>query len=364
MERTNALPPLAVMASSGPTEFWNDSCARDELEYAIRNGAVGATSNPVIVHTILKRELPTWEPRVRAFIEEDPAASEDEIAWRIVEEMTARAAELLMPEFEASGGRRGRISVQTNPKFFRDAERMVEQALRLNSVAPNLNIKIPGTKAGMAAAERLTSLGISVNATVNFTVSQAVAVAEAVERGLSRRAAEGGSIEGMSPMCAVMVGRLDDWLKKVAEKKGIITDPGFLEWAGVAVMKKSYRIYKERGYRTRLLAAAYRNHMQWSEFIGGGLSMTIPYEWQLRFNGSDVAVEDRIDKPVDERILDELVRKFPEFRKAYDEDGLSEEEFDGYGATRRTLRQFQKSYDDLVCLIRDLLVPDPDVRGE
>ena len=31
------------------TEFWNDSCALSELAEAIDNGAVGATSNPVIV---------------------------------------------------------------------------------------------------------------------------------------------------------------------------------------------------------------------------------------------------------------------------------------------------------------------------
>ena len=83
-------------------------------------------------------------------------------------------------------------------------------------------------------------------------------------------------MDTMSPICAIMEGRLDDWLKKVMDKKGIITDPGNLEWAGVAVVKKAYAIYKRRGFRTRLLTAAYRNQMQWSELIGGDISMTIP----------------------------------------------------------------------------------------
>ena len=56
-----------------------------------------------------------------------------------------------------------------------------------------------------------------------------------------------------------MVGRLDNWLKVVIEKEGIITDPGNLNWAGVAAMKKAYQLYKERGYHTRLLSAAYRH---------------------------------------------------------------------------------------------------------
>src|SRR5260221_3632793 len=73
-----------------------------------------------------------------------------------------------------------------------------------------------------------------------------------------------------------MVGRLDDWVKVVAEKENITTDPGYLEWAGVAVFKKAYQIFKERGYRTRLLSAAFRNHMHWSEFIGGGVVISPP----------------------------------------------------------------------------------------
>jgi transaldolase len=66
-----------------------------------------------------------------------------------------------------------------------------------------------------------------------------------------------------------MVGRLDDWLKVVMEKENIAVDPGYLEWAGVAAFKKTYQIFRERGYRIRLLSAAFRNHMHWSEFIGG-----------------------------------------------------------------------------------------------
>ena len=101
----------------------------------------------------------------------------------------------------------------------------------------------------------------------------------------------------MGPVCTIMVGRLDDWLKVVAEQQDIITDPGYLEWAGVAVMKKAYRIYKERGYRLRLLSAAYRNHMHWSEFIGGDVVISPPHLWQKRFNASDVTGAPRMRQP-------------------------------------------------------------------
>lgn len=100
---------------------------------------------------------------------------------------------------------------------------------------------------------------------------QAIAVAEAVERGLRRRAKDGNDITRMGPMCTIMVGRLDDWLKVIAEKEGIIVDPAFFDWAGVAAMKRVYSIYREKGYRLRLLSAAFRNHLHWSEFIGGNV---------------------------------------------------------------------------------------------
>src|SRR5208337_3382678 len=111
--------------------------------------------------------------------------------------------------------------------------------------------------------------GHSINATVSFTVPQTIAVAEAVERGLKRREAEGLDISTMGPVCTIMVGRLDDWLKVLHDKHNLSVDPGYLEWAGVAVFKKAYKIYRDRGYRLRLLSAAFRNHMHWSEFIGG-----------------------------------------------------------------------------------------------
>ena len=184
-------------------------------------------------------------------------------------------------------------------------------------------------------------------------------MAEAVERGLDRRAKEGHDVSGMRPVCTLMVGRLDDWLKVVAGREGVTTTPGHLDWAGVAVFKKAYGIFNARKYRTRLLAAAYRNHLHWSQLIGGDVVLTIPYEWQVQFNKSDVEVKSRIDDPVDPAIVAELHKKFAEFRRAYDEDGLSVAEFDHYGATVRTLRSFIEAYRELTAVVRDLMLPSP-----
>ena len=353
--------PLHEMTQTTSTCLWNDSASIQELTYSMEHGAVGATCNPVIVLGVLKKEMGAWKDRILALIEERASATEEEIGWQLVREVSITAASLLKPVFDAHQGRNGRLSIQTDPRFYRDTESIVRQAQEFDRLAPNMIVKIPVTRAGIPAIEEATYRGISINATVCFTLPQCVAVAEAVERGLTRREKAGKDIAAMGPVCTIMVGRLDDWLKVVAEKENITLDPGYLEWAGVAVFKRTYQIFRSRGYRIRLLSAAFRNHMHWSELIGGDVVISPPYAWQVRLNAGDVEVRPRIHKPVDSRIVEDLLRKFPDFRSAYSEGGLSLDGFDSFAPTRRTLRQFITACHDLDGLVRDFMLPNPDV---
>ena len=353
---------LFQMTQTTPTCLWNDSCDLEELAYSIEHGAVGATCNPSIALSILKKRLPLWRDRIETVIREMPTATEDQIGRKVVEEMSAAGAALLKPIFDAQGGRNGRLSIQTDPRLYRNAEALVEQAVHFSQLAPNMIVKIPATCAGIAAMEEATYRGVSINATVSFTLPQAIAVAEAVERGLARREKEGLEIRSMGPVCTIMVGRLDDWLKVLIEKDNLCIDPGYCEWAGVAVFKKAYRIYRERGYRLRLLSAAFRNHMHWSEFIGGDVVISPPYSWQVRYNAGDVEAVPRMDNPVDPKVVQQLSAKFPDFVRAYSENGISLEDFDTFGSTRRTLRQFLAAGDELTTIIRDLMIPNPDKK--
>lgn len=351
--------PLHAMTQTTPTCLWNDSADVDELTYAIEHGAVGATCNPVIAVTILKKHLAEWKPRVEALLSEMPHATEDEVGWRLVEEMSVKAAKLLEPAFKSHRGRNGRLSIQTDPRLYRDTAAIVENGVRFAALAPNMIVKIPVTRAGIPAIEEATYRGISINATVCFSLPQCVAVAEAVERGLKRREAEGKDIASMGPVCTIMVGRLDDWLKVYLDKRDIAVDPGHLEWAGVAVFKKTYALFRERGYRLRLLSAAFRNHMHWSELIGADAVISPPSAWQKRFNASDVEVRPRIDAPVEAKVVASLHAHFPDFRHAYDEGGLAVDEFDAFPPTVRTLRQFIGACGELNALVRDVMLPDP-----
>jgi transaldolase len=348
--------------SGEKTDIWNDSCSVKELTYSLENSAcVGATSNPVIVGEVLEKEFDEWKARILEIIKNNPEDSEEDITWKVIKEITKKGADLLLPIFRKEKGMKGRMSIQTNPKNWRNAEKMWKQAVEFNELGENIIVKIPVTKAGVKAIEETTYHGVNINATVCFSVAQCIAVAEAVELGMKRRAAEDKDNSHITPVCTLMVGRQDDWLKVVAAKKGIIVDPWILEWAGVACIKNAYKIFQARKYRTRLLSAAFRNHLQWSELIGADMVITIPYKWQVNFNKSDVEVKKRIDNPVDPAILESLAKHFPEeWKKGFDENGMKVEEFDTYGAVQRTLRSFIEGYDKLVARIRDLMIPNPD----
>jgi len=348
--------PLHEMSLVTPTQFWNDSCSVNDIAFAMEHGAVGATSNPFLVGTVLDAELECYTSLINETIADNSTATEDDIAWIINEHMVGECAKQLYPVHQETEGKSGYMSIQTNVKYYRNADKMIAQALRFKNIAPNVMVKIPATTAGIRAMEESTYNGAIVTGTVSFTVSQAIAVAEAIERGLKHREEEGKSTSHMYPACAIMVGRVDDFLKDLANKKNIIVDPLALDMAGVAVFKRAYRIFKEKGYRTRLLVAATRHHHHWSEFIGGDVSMTIPPMWIRRFIRSDIEVINRMDSDVDSQLIAQLDTHFDDWKRAYEPDGMKLEEFTSFGASCATLTQFLSGYDHTVSIIRKLMV--------
>ncbi len=355
--------PMLRTARIGLTDYWNDSCAVEELRYAIERGAVGGTTNPPIVLEVLDKERAYWVPRVRQLAAANPAWSEVDLTWALVEAMAVRGAAELAPVHARTAGRKGWQSVQTNPQHYTNAERMVEQAVHFTGLASNMQVKIPATAAGIVAIEEATARGVNVNATVCFTVPQALAVAESLERGLRRLAAAGGEPARLAPVVTIMVGRLDDWMKAIVERDQLAIDPRVLDWAGIAAFKRAYGIFRERGYRGRLLVAAFRHVLHWTEFVGGDVVLTMPHAWQVRYNTSGIDPVSRIDVPVEPAIVDELCRRIPDFSRAYEPDGLAPAEFDAYGATARTLRQFIGAYHDLTAKVRDIVLPNPDIAA-
>jgi transaldolase len=204
--------------------------------------------------------------------------------------------------------------------------------------------------------EEMTARGIRVNATVSFSVSQALAVSLAFERGLKRAHAAGLPSDTIRPYITLMIGRVDDHLKRVAEAGKIATSPGILDWAGIAVFKHAHQLFQRGGRPGTLLAAAYRHEGHWSQIIGPEVLQTVPYTWWRQFDVSATAPALTLERPVDGAILAELRAKFPDFIRAHDENGLSGADFLSYGPTAHTLHQFLGGYADLLGFVRAAMI--------
>ena len=305
--------PLLDAARNTPTALWNDSSDPNELAQSISFGGVGATCNPTIAFTCINQRREVWLPRIAELAKEMPEASESEIGWQAVRELSLEAAKLLEPIFERENGRNGRLSMQTDPRLARSAKALADQAEEFG---------------------------------------------EAIERGLKRREAEGKDVSTMGPVVTLMVGRLDDWIKDVAKRDGLFLDPGHLEWAGIAAFKRAYQEFNKRGLRARMLSAAFRNVMHWSEFVGGDVVVSPPFKWAKLINDSGYKMQQRMDIPVRDDIMATLL-SIPEFVRAYEPDGMTPLEFDTFGATAKTLRGFLQADADLDALVRDVVIPAP-----
>ena len=134
--------PLSRSVAETATDLWNDSCGVTELEAAIALGAVGATANPTIVGDVWKGDPATWQAATRDLAAAHPAWTEIDLAWAIVEAMSLRAAPLLQPAFERTGGRQGRLSMQTDPTFWRTPDRMLEQGIHFDGLAPTCGVEV------------------------------------------------------------------------------------------------------------------------------------------------------------------------------------------------------------------------------
>ena len=158
--------PLLTATRTTPTVLWNDSADPDELRQSISFGCVGATCNPTIAYTCINQKKERWLPRIAELAEQMPEATESEIGWRVVRELSLEAAGLLEPAFEEHKGRNGRLSMQTDPRLARSAKALADQAEEFSNLAKNIIVKIPATSVGVRAIEEATYRGVSVNVTV------------------------------------------------------------------------------------------------------------------------------------------------------------------------------------------------------
>jgi transaldolase len=319
------------------TQWWHDSAEAAELDLGLERGAIGVTTNPFLSNIALRKDRSLWASEIDEVLSRNlPAEAKAEALMRIA---VTKTTEKLLPEFERSKGQSGFVCAQVNPMRAGDRECMLSMAKRFHGWAPNISVKLPATAAGLDVLEECVAEGIHVTATVSFTVPQALAIAERHRAG-TERAREKGIAPGKC-FAVIMIGRLDDFLREVAHDNQAAVSEADIRLSGLAVTKRAYQMYKERGYEAVLLVAALRGPYHLTELAGADLLMSIHPSSQEVFVGQDHPREERIDVPVPADAIERL-RQMPEFVRAYEPDGMTPQEFVGFGATQRTLSQFSE----------------------
>jgi transaldolase len=195
--------------------IWLDTLSRDLLDSGafaelIADSAVtGATSNPTIFAKAITGS-DRYDDQLRAAVGagvRDP----QELFFELALEDVRRAADLLRPAYDASGGRDGFVSFECTPDLADDTAGTVAQAVELwhRLARPNVMIKVPATEAGLPAIEELTARGINVNVTLLFSVARYEQVIDAYLTGLERRARQGDPIDAIASVASFFVSRVD-----------------------------------------------------------------------------------------------------------------------------------------------------------
>ena len=317
------------------TQWWHDSAEAGELRVGLERGAIGVTTNPFLANLALTRDRALWASAIEEVLARNlPPELKAEALMRIA---VTRTAEKLLPLYEASSGGQGYVCAQVNPGRAGEREAMQAMARRFHGWTPNIAVKLPATSAGLDVLEDCVAEGITVTATVSFTVPQVLAIAERHRAGI-RRAHQSGKEPGKC-FAVIMIGRLDDYLREVAQDNQVSVCESDIRQAGLAVTKRAYALYQERRYEAVLLVAALRGAYHLTELAGADLLMSIAPSYQELFVTEDFPRQPRIESPVMPDVVERL-RRMPEFVRSYEPDGMNPSAFVGFGATQRTLSQF------------------------
>ncbi len=241
--------PLQQLSALGQS-VWVDFLSRESIrgghlqqlidDYAV----VGATSNP----TIFQKAMSEGNAYDEQLHELRGGAVEDAF-WALAEQDIKDACEVFRPVWEASGRRDGYVSLEVDPRLAYDTLQTFREAIHLHEAVdrPNLMVKIPATKPGLAAIEDVVAKGRSINVTLIFSLRRYAEVAESYIRGLERLVAEGGDPSAVASVASFFVSRIDTEADRRLQELGP-TQPAAQQLQGklaIANARLAYRHYLE-----------------------------------------------------------------------------------------------------------------------
>ena len=324
------------VAEETPTRLWINNPSGEDMERAIAAGAINCTTNPAYCSKLLHSD-PEY---IRGLIDDVNRETNDiEIAAiHVYQQASKRVMDRFLPLYERSSGRWGYVTMQHDPRVDENPEAIIRAALRCRTLGKNFMAKIPVIESGLEALEACVAEDIPICATEVFSMAQAIHMCELYERAVQRT--------GNRPPFYIthITGIFDEYLRKTAEREGIDVAPDVLAQAGRTIARKEYRLLKKRGYQTTMLGGGARDTHHFTEMVGGDVHVTINWSMAQELIEAAPPVVSRIDAETPQTVIDELRDKFVDFGRAYDEDGLSVEEFAGYGPVQLFRNAFLKGY--------------------
>ena len=235
----NALQELADAGQS----VWLDAISQGLIDdgtlarYIAELSVTGVTSNPSILHQAIGSG-DGYAERIDALVAAGQTDLET-IAFGLALGDLTRAADLLRPVYNATRGLDGYVSIEVSPSLVDDSAGTVAAGTETfeEAARPNVMIKVPGTAAGLMAAEELLAGGIPVNVTLLFSPQHYAATANAYLAAMERRVNAGLSSR-VASVASVFVSRwdaaVDDHIP--ADEQGRL---------GLALMQKTLATYED-----------------------------------------------------------------------------------------------------------------------
>ena len=198
------------------TKLYLDSVEPSELDTNLAWGAVGATSNPAIISGIVKAG--GLDDDIESLL--GNGLSDEAVAWELTDRLVSEAEEKFKSIHQSSGGNAGWVSFELDPLLedpdagMSDAERTakyIELGKKWAAGHANRMIKVPASKAGLAALEELAAAGVTLNVTLIFTADQYVAARDAVWRGAQRRV---DGLDQFKSVYSIFISRIDIYTDK------------------------------------------------------------------------------------------------------------------------------------------------------
>src|SRR5947209_8657226 len=242
-------PNLAALSAAG-VSVWLDDLSRERLqsgnlqELIDTKSVVGVTTNPSIFQKALA-DSDTYNDQICELAER--GADVEATIRTVTTDDVRNGCDVLHPQWEASDGVDGRVSIEVDPRLAHDADKTAKQAIELWKIVdrPNLFIKIPATEDGIPAITATLAEGISVNVTLIFSVERHRAVMDAYLEGLEKAKEAGHDLSQIHSVASFFVSRVDTEIDKRLEKVGSDDAKALMGKAAVANARLAYAAYQE-----------------------------------------------------------------------------------------------------------------------